>query len=251
MSRGLVAGVMLLITLAFQNCTQASHGSSEAASGPLRDVAGTSIYWPGQPGGTGNGYDGKVFVQLKAQGLCADLSQVESAIVIPTLDPQPYLVREACANVTAKSLDASAVSYGPNADSLIYGGQPFTNRMVFETPSPVIAPIEAFRCTDVDQSPLSAAQINLTTINGRYFAQVSQYQYNIKYTSELIAVDRPSNDLYFVSKPPNTNFFYLSIKDTTGLANFSSLMLYGTDGARSTFQAAGSPVHLYCVPVPQ
>lgn len=73
-----VFGVLLLV-LAFQNCTSGQSSTSSSNSG------------------NGQGYDGKTFVHLNQNGLCADGAAVDSSIVFR--GGVAYLNRDNCADI--------------------------------------------------------------------------------------------------------------------------------------------------------
>jgi hypothetical protein len=101
----LIVGLALLLG-GFQNCRFQSNEPTAAAK---------------SNGGSGNGYDGKLFVYVAIDRICADESPIESSIEFR--NGTPYLVREDCVNLPEAQWRAVSVVTDPaDASYITYNG---------------------------------------------------------------------------------------------------------------------------------
>ena len=107
--------VAAVLTLAFQNCTENGsafrNSSSETRSASVRG---------------GDGFDGKVYVELQPSANCGDGSRVKAKIVLSS-ETSGALVRENCSDIASLPLGPGDFVIDPlNRDLLSYKGRIFT-----------------------------------------------------------------------------------------------------------------------------
>jgi hypothetical protein len=122
-SRAGIALLLIFCLFQFQNCSKSSHGSSQQSSSSV------GIQSPENSGLEfgGNGYDGKVYVNIDPNKACSDGSVVKSAIEvkIEAAKDAYYLIRENCKTIPEIKLASGDVEVVP-PNYLVYKTQVFT-----------------------------------------------------------------------------------------------------------------------------
>lgn len=119
MSRFLLILGALALPLAFQNCLPKSHAPDSETR---------------LSGGSGNGYDGKMYARVRIDGACADGSSIESQIQF--VDGQPVLIRENCVDLPVSEQRVVNVEIDENDPSyIIYKGVIYVDALTVVTKS--------------------------------------------------------------------------------------------------------------------
>lgn len=109
---------MLATAALFQNCT------SRSADPNSKTDSSSSSPAPTQLGGNGSGYDGKVYVHLREDGVCPDNSLVDSQIQIR--NDKAYLTRHDCAEIpVAAQVEVTVTYVAAEPGTLLYNSKKY------------------------------------------------------------------------------------------------------------------------------
>jgi hypothetical protein len=118
----IIAAAALGALTLFQNCSTAVYGSKTES---LQQNSG----------GTGNGYDGKIYVVL-SELPCPDSTYIDTAILVK--DPQQaYLLRESCQSISPRPLAPASFTV-ISENQVAYNGTVYTEMKDSDLPRPIL-----------------------------------------------------------------------------------------------------------------
>ncbi len=209
----LAAGFCSALLLSFQNCTKATYSAKED---PIK-----------YGGGTGNGYDGKLYAIISLTP-CPDESYVEAAILVKESANEAYLVRESCQPIPALPLAPQSYSV-VSATEITYQGRPYAEvkqEAVGVAPSPVPQKSSLFcdRSVNGEDGYVGRAQIQISANPPMAFISLSDASGSWKRESapfllqERNAGAQPS---YYYSYAGNDGgYFNFLVENTIGRGSY-------------------------------
>lgn len=129
-------GLISVAYLSFQNCSKTNHGSTTSADAQGSPEGDLNL------GGTGNGYDGKIYAHEDPNQPCNDGDHSNDKIWVPGGTQEYYMIRTQCQNTQPQALDPADIQV-ISATEISYRSEVYVDMMAPLPPPPVPAPAPA------------------------------------------------------------------------------------------------------------
>jgi hypothetical protein len=163
--RAAIVAIATIAYISFQNCSKTVHGSSGPQATP-QSSTDTEL------GGTGNGYDGKIFVHIDPTITCTDGNKEKAAIGLPNGEADYYLLRKDCADLNPHQKLAPASVQVVSPTEIVYQSELYVDLTPPPPPNPPLPASENCIGTGVINGMSASITIDINTVRGNSVGRV-------------------------------------------------------------------------------